>query len=241
MKTYIFVFFFIFIFLACVIAKESELKVAVASNFLGTFKSFVGQFEQKYLCKIFLISDSSSNLYSKFMNGAEFDIFVTADKSHYSLLSNFNKNIYSSLSFFGKLSVYSKKTRIKKNLFINISIYNKLSLANKSLAPYGYAAFECISNLKIKYDDFVFGNNINQTFIFINSFNSDIGFVSLSQNILHLTNVKNFYKVPNYLHSKIKQDVILLTNKNLCKCMETFVNTSFVKNIIISNGYKILK
>ncbi|HIH2763304.1 MAG TPA: molybdate ABC transporter substrate-binding protein [Candidatus Azoamicus sp.] len=237
----IYIIFFICVIITTALSKECELKIAVASNFLGTFKSFVGEFESQYSCKVFLISDSSSNLYSKFINGADFDIFLTADKNHYFLLSKINRYISSNLSFLGKLSVYSQKTSIKKNLFIHIFFYNKLSLANKKLAPYGYASFECINNLKIKYNDFIFGNNINQTFIFINSFNSDIGFVSLSQNILHLTHAKNFFKVPNYLYSKIKQDMILLTDKYLCKVMENFVKTEYVKKIIIKNGYKILE
>lgn len=222
-------------------SKELEIKIAVASNFLGTFKSFIEKFEQKFSCKGFLISDSSSNLYSKFINGADFDIFVTADRNHYMLLSKFNKNISSTISFLGKLTIYSNKITIKKNLFINISNYNKVSLANKNLAPYGYAAFECIRNLKIRYNDFVFGSNINQTFIFVHSFNSDLGFVSLSQNKLHCTNFEKYYIIPNYLYSIIKQDMILLNDKNLSKCMETFIKMPFIKEIIINNGYKILE
>ncbi|HIH2762364.1 MAG TPA: substrate-binding domain-containing protein [Candidatus Azoamicus sp.] len=120
-------------------------------------------------------------------------------------------------------------------------MYNKVSLANKNLAPYGYAAFECIRNLKIRYNDFVFGSNINQTFIFVHSFNSDLGFVSLSQNKLHCTNFEKYYIIPNYLYSIIKQDMILLNDKNLSKCMETFIKMPFIKEIIINNGYKILQ
>lgn len=114
-------------------------------------------------------------------------------------------------------------------------------MANKNLAPYGYAAFECINNLKVKYNDFVFGTNINQSFIFINSLNSDIGFVSFSQNKLHSTKCDYFYKIPNYLHSIIKQDMILLNNKNLSKCMEYFIKTARINKFIIDSGYKILQ
>ena len=82
MNIYLYIYFFILILFNTVVSKEYEIKIAVASNFLGTFKSFVSEFENQYHCKVFLISDSSSNLYSKFINGADFDIFLTADKYH---------------------------------------------------------------------------------------------------------------------------------------------------------------
>lgn len=241
MKIIIYIFFLIFVLNRVVLSDEMELKIAVASNFFGTLKNIVSNFEKDYCCKVFLISDSSSNLYHKFINGADFDIFITADKKHYLLLSKINTNVLLVFSLLGKLSVYSEKFILKKNLFINMSFYNRVSFANKSLAPYGYAASQFVDNLKIKYHDFIFGNNINQTFIFINSLSSDIGFVSLSQNILHKTNVRNFYKLPNYLYSIIKQDFILLNNKILCKYFSDYIRTRDIKKIIIDSGYKFLE
>lgn len=241
MKKIIYIYIFIIITFNFVLSKELEIKIAIASNFLGTFKSFVKIFEKEHSCKVILISDSSSNLYYKFINGVDFDIFLTADKTHFLLLSKLNNGIFSNLSFLGKLSIYSNKTSIKKNLFIHIPIYKKISLANKNLAPYGYAAYECIRNLKINYNDFVFGSNINQVFIFIHSFNSDIGFVSLSQNILHITPLDKFYEIPKYMYSNIKQDFILLNNKVLCKCMEDFIKKPDIRKLITSHGYKFLE
>lgn len=241
MKIIVYMFFFLFSLNKPVFSEELELKIAVASNFLGTAKSLISNFEKDYCCKIFLISDSSSNLFHKFVNGADFDIFITADKEHYFLLSEMTSNILLEFSFLGKLSVYSEKTTLKKNLFINVSYYDRIAIANKKLAPYGYAAFELVENLKIKYNDFVFGNNINQTFIFINSLSSDFGFVSLSQNILRKTNFRKFLKLPNYLYSNIKQDFILLNNKFLCKYFSLYVRKPEVKKVILDNGYKFLE
>lgn len=241
MKNLVYIFFFIFSLNKVVFSEGLELKIAVASNFLGTLKGLISEFEKDYCCKIFLISDSSSNLFYKFINGADFDIFITADREHYVLLSKMNSNVFLELSFLGKLSVYSEKFTLKKNLFINLSYYDRVAIANKSLAPYGYAAFELLENLKIKYNNFVFGNNINQTFVFIKSLSSDFGFVSLSQNILHKTSFRNFYKSPSYLYSNIKQDFILLNNKFLCKYFALYFRKPDVKKVVLSNGYKFLE
>lgn len=239
----VFLYFFLFFNLIFKIAytSEIELKIALASNFLGTFKNFVYEFEKKNNCRIILISDSSSNLYSKVLNGANFDVFITADKRHFLLLSNVCEKFYLPLTFVGRLSLFIKKKKIKKNLMINLNAYKKLCLANKDLAPYGYASFELLKNLKIVYNDFVFGQNVNQTFVFINSLNSDLGFVSLSQNMSFNTDLDFYYKIPKYMHSYIKQDIIFLSSNPILKIMEDFIKSFYFIEVIIANGYDILK
>ena len=70
----------------------NSLNIAVSSNFLLTFKFIAYKFENKFLCKINICSDSTSNLYNKIKNKAPFDIFISADSKHPILLENFTLN-----------------------------------------------------------------------------------------------------------------------------------------------------
>lgn len=240
MKIFIYFWRFYLLTFSCFLfANEQELKIAVASNFFFTAKVITNKFEKFCKCKIILSSDSSSNLYSKIINGADFDIFITADKNHYKMLNFYFETVYSGMSFNGRLSIFAGNKQLKKNFFIHFFFYKKVSVANKNLAPYGFAAFETILNLRLKCNDFVFGNNINQAFIFVKTGNSNVGFVGLSQNICLNTDIKNFFKLPFYLYPEIKQDVYFFNNKILSFKMISFMNTIDVKNLIRNHGYRI--
>lgn len=213
------------------------LNVAVSSNFLSTFHVIAKNFESKFACKINICSDSTASLYNKILHKAPFDIFISADAKHPLLLEHivFSKSfIYA----YGRLVLFGKK--FKKNFFRNYLNFFNMAVANKFLSPYGDASYKVIENLRLNFTTVVIGMNVNQTYNFIFSNSTYIGFVSISQ-VIHLNADRNsFWICPLYLYPSIEQRAILLTNDDLNKNLHLFIsyfNSKCVKEIISQYGY----
>ena len=225
------------------LAEEKILHIAVSSNFLATSKIISKEFEKKHKSKIILSSDSTANLFTKIINGAPFDIFISADAKHPILLETKTNN-KSSVYAYGKIVLWKKKSSIKKNILIKFNDLKNVSLANPKLSPYGYASDIIHKNLRIKNNKIIFGSNINQTFNFVYSDNSDAGLIALSQSIHNKLISSHIWKLPSYLYPKIEQRIIILknnTNNDLKGKFISYIKKQKIQYIIKNSGYKIEK
>jgi len=226
-----------------------EIKVAVASNFYPAMKEIVLQYELKKTQysgnnKIILISGSSGKHYAQIINGAPFDIFFSADKVRPVLLEK--KGISDSGSRFtyalGKLVLWSSINGFVEK---DEQLYNNdlgfLAIANPKIAPYGVAARETLISINL-WEDFqshiVRGENIAQTFQFINSGNAKLGFISYSQLMNpNYPMVGSFWEVPQSLYKPIEQQVVLLKKSSLAKDFLLFIESDESLSIISKYGY----
>ena len=226
-----------------------EIKVAVASNFYPAIKEVVLQYELKNYQssenhKIILISGSSGKHYAQILNGAPFDIFFSADKVRPILLEK--KGISETGSRFtyalGKLVLWSSLDGfVEKDEQLYRNDLRFLAIANPKIAPYGAAAREALISMNLWEDlqsKLVRGENIAQTFQFVNSGNAKLGFISYSQ----LMNpsypvVGSFWEVPQTLYTPIEQQVVLLKKSSLAKDFLSFVESDESLNIISKYGY----
>ena len=226
-----------------------EIKVAVASNFYPTMKEIALQYELKQSQssenhKIILISGSSGKHYAQIMNGAPFDIFFSADKVRPILLEK--KGISESGSRFtyalGRLVLWSSLDGFVEK---DEQLYNNelrfLAIANPKIAPYGVAAREALISINLWEDlqsKLVRGENIAQTFQFVNSGNAKLGFISYSQ----LMNpnypvVGSFWEVPQSMYKPIEQQAVVLKKSSLVKDFLSFIGSDESLNIISKYGY----
>ena len=226
-----------------------EIKVAVASNFYPAMKEIVLQYELKQPQSsenhnIVLISGSSGKHYAQILNGAPFDIFFSADKVRPILLEK--KGISETGSRFtyalGKLVLWSSLDGfVEKDERLYNNDLRFLAIANPRIAPYGVAAREALISLNLWEDlqsRLVRGENIAQTFQFVNSGNAKLGFISYSQ----LMNpsypvVGSFWEVPQTLYTPIEQQVVLLKKSSLAKDFLSFIESDEFLNIISKYGY----
>jgi len=226
-------------------AKDNKIIIAVSSNFLITIKKIKSKFEHEHKkCNLLISSDSTANIYTKIINEAPFHLFISADKKHPLLLEKKNMILYKPVTYaIGKIVLWipNSTNKIKKKIIR--TNYKNLSISNPKLSPYGEKTAIILKNLKIKSkSDFIYGCNISQTFNFILSKNSEIGFIALSQVINHNIKKKDFWKIPQYLYPIIEQTLVLLDNSKNNKCANDFFNymkSEEVKNIIHISGYKI--
>ena len=226
-----------------------EIKVAVASNFYPTMKEIALQYELKQSQssenhKIILISGSSGKHYAQIMNGAPFDIFFSADKVRPILLEK--KGISESGSRFtyalGRLVLWSSLDDfVEKDEMLYSNDLRFLAIANPKIAPYGVAAREALISINLWEDlqsKLVRGENIAQTFQFVNSGNAKLGFISYSQ----LMNpnypvVGSFWEVPQSMYNPIEQQAVVLKKSSLAKDFLSFIRSDESLNIISKYGY----
>jgi len=226
-----------------------EIKVAVASNFYPALKEIILQYESKQSQssanhKIVLISGSSGKHYAQIINGAPFDIFFSADKARPALLEK--KGISESGSRFtyalGRLVLWSSLNGfVEKEERLYNNNLRFLAIANPKIAPYGVAAREALISINLWEDlqsKLIRGENIAQTFQFVNSGNAKLGFISYSQ----LMNpnypvVGSFWEVPQSMYKPIEQQVVMLKESPLAKDFLSFIGSYESLNIISKYGY----
>ena len=226
-----------------------EIKIAVSSNFYPAMKEIILHYELKNFQssenhKIVLISGSSGKHYAQIINGAPFDIFFSADKVRPILLEK--KGISESGSRFtyalGRLVLWSSLDGfVEKEERLYNDDLRFLAIANPKIAPYGVAAREALISFNLWEDlqsKLVRGENIAQTFQFVNSGNAKLGFISYSQ----LMNpnypvVGSFWEVPQSMYKPIEQQVVLLKKSSLAKDFLSFIESDESLNIISKYGY----
>jgi len=248
-KFKVFTFLLIFIGLNSTQAFADEVRVAVASNFYPAMKEIALQYELKKSNtsenhKIILIPGSSGRHYAQIINGAPFDLFFSADKVRPILLEK--KGISENGSRFtyalGKLVLWSSLDGFVEK---EERLYHKdlrfIAIANPKIAPYGVAAKEALISINLWEDmksKLIRGENIAQTFQFVNSGNAKLGFVSYSQ----LMNPNypvggSFWMVPQSLYKPIEQQAVLLRESLLGKDFLSFMRTDQSLKIISKFGY----
>lgn len=243
-----------------------ELNVAVASNFYHALSIISRQFEQETGVTVKLSSGASGLLYAQVIRGAPFDLFFSADIERPKLLEQKGLTSKRETYVYGRLALWvPKKKPTKSNAFELKRVVNesflmgfeqRLAIANPRLAPYGKAAEQTIKHLGLskKFNGkLILGNNINQTYQFIDSGNALAGFVAYS---LLKNNAKNnaekniqsseikdetdYWLVPQSLHQPIAQQVVLLKsakNQNAAqKLLDYILSTSVQKNLL-TMGY----
>ncbi len=228
---------------ACSEKKISEtLIIAVASNFAPTLKDIIGLYESETGNLVKVSIGSTSKLYAQIRNGAPYDIFFAADNKHPRLLEENNLIIKNSRQTyaFGQLVLWQSQGNITLGLNELLSEKVKyIAIANPKLAPYGEATKQMLQeeNLWDKLiNKFVYGENIAQTMLFVESENADLGFVALSQ-VINRQGSK--WVVPVRYHNPIEQQMVQLRDSPLSKDFLKYMNSIKVRSLILSQGYKV--
>ena len=230
-------------------AKASELRIAVASNFILPFKELSREFQGFTGKKILLISGSTGKLFAQIIHGAPFDIFLAADSFRPKLLEKEGLGVPGTRFTYalGRLVLWSLNSKFlfKNDLqVLSQKNFRYLAIANPKTAPYGKAAEQVLRKKglwKKIQNRLVRGENISQTFQFVITGNADMGFIAYSQFIRKQSQLRGYsLTIPKDWHNPIRQQAILLKRAKANKLAFDFI--SFLKNkrtkkIIESYGY----
>lgn len=178
---------FIILLMALSISLQAQtVKVAAAAN----LRYILDEIKTKYALvnpktTIVVNLGSSGALVQQITNGADFDLFMAADKIYPEKLKaqGIVKGEIKTYAF-GKLVIWSNTVDVSKGLdIITKNSVKRIAIAKPDVAPYGVRAVECLKyyNLldKVK-DKIVYADNIAQAAQFAQTGNAEIGFIALS-------------------------------------------------------------
>lgn len=227
----------------------AEVKVAVAANFSKPLEEIAVQFEKDTGHKVLTTPGATGKFYAQIVNGAPFEMLISADDETPRKLAKEAKAIAETQFTYaiGTLALWSPDTNLvdQGGGVLKTDKFKFLAIANAKVAPYGQAAVQTMLKLGVltKLEPRVVqGENIAQTYQFVTSGNAQLGFVALSQ-ITENGKVKSgsAWIVPQEFHDQIKQDAILLnTGKDsiAAKALLEYLKSDKAKKIIASYGYK---
>jgi molybdate transport system substrate-binding protein len=176
--------FFLFITPA---SAQDKLHVAVAANFISPFKELAQSFEKKTGIKIEATYASTGQLYTQIVNGAPYDLFLSADREKPDLLHKEGKAEAPFIYATGQVILWTMgKDYCQAKNWREIAAapgLKKASVANPKTAPYGAAAMEALKKagmLENVQGKLVYAQNIAQAFQYAATGSVDAGFCALS-------------------------------------------------------------
>jgi molybdate transport system substrate-binding protein len=225
-------------------ARADQIYVAVAANFADPAKEIIRLFESTSGHKVIMSTGATGQFYTQITQGAPFQIFLSADQATVKKAVE-EKHAVADTHFtyaVGRIVLYSKQPNLVKGEgTLREASFEKIAIANPAIAPYGAAAVEVMRALGV-YDalrrKLVQGNNIAQTFQFVDTGTAEVGFVALSQ-VSERTGGSQWV-VPTTLYSPINQDAALLTrgaNSDAARAFIAFLRGSEAATVIEKFGY----
>ncbi len=160
---------------------------------------------------------SSGNFYSQIRNGAPFDVFLSADIQYPRRLQEAGMGVPESLFTYGvgRLVVWVKTdSGLDPATALRDPAVRRFAIANPAHAPYGRAAEAALRTLGI-YDriekKLVLGEDISQTFGFIESGAADAGIIALSLALAPVARAEGRYlEIPLGDYPRIEQAGLVL-------------------------------
>ncbi len=225
-----------------------EVQVAVAANFTAPMKQIAADFEKDTGHKAQLAFGATGKFYAQIKNGAPFAVLLSADDSTPAKLETEGAAVAGTRFTYaiGRLVLWSAKPGFvdEKGEMLKKGEFKYIAIANPKLAPYGAAAVEALTALKVLdsvQPKFVQAENIAQAHQFVATGNAEIGFVALSQVMKDgKIGAGSAWVVPANLHQPIKQDAVILANgkgKPAAEALMKFLQGDKAKAVIKSYGY----
>ncbi len=228
-------------------ARADTLRVAVAANFTIAMKRLIERFEQQSPHKIAATYGASGKFVSQIQQGAPFDALLAADENTAQhLITAGLADPASRITYAtGQLVLWSAdKTLIDgTDKVLHSGKFSRLALAQPKLAPYGVAAQQVLRNLKLwpaVQGKLVFGENVAQSWQFVESGNAELGFVALAQLLGRPGG--SHWRVPPALHAPIRQQGVLLKNspnRALGQQFWQFLQSEPARQLIGNAGYQV--
>lgn len=232
-------------------AFAGETKVAVAANFTEAAKEIAAKFKARTGHDASLSFGASGQFYTQIANGAPYEVFLSADAERPQKAETEGLAVPGSRFTYatGRLVLFSKTPGLvdgpntKGGAVLKTSKFEKLSIADPKTAPYGQAAVETLTKLKL-YDalkpKIVQGASITQAFQYVQTGAAELGFVALSQVINEPGGSR--WVVPAADHAPIDQQAVLLktgADSEAAKAFLKFLKSGEARAIIKRYGYEV--
>ena len=251
------VFLAIVVLVASFSSAAQEITVAAASDLNLALKEISQRFEAKTGTKIKLTFGSSGNFFSAIQNGAPYDVYFSADINYPRQLETAGLTEAGTMYEYavGRLVLWAPANSpldVNEGLRLLVEpTVRKIAIANPKHAPYGRAAVAAMQSAGVyaaAEPKLVLGENISQTFQFVQTGNAEVGLVALSL-VSHpsrtgqggATEIEGkYWMVPQEMYPAIRQAAVVLkssSQKNAAKKFVEYVNTDEARTILAEYGF----
>jgi len=199
-----------------------EVIVAAASDLSFAIKEIVAQFEKQTGHTVKLTLGSSGNFHAQIVNGAPFDVYVSADVDYVRQLDQRGLVEPNTLYIYaiGRLVVWVRNgsSLDVQNLSIQTLLQpraRRIAIANPNGAPYGRAAVAAMRHYKL-YDQLapklVLGENVAQAAQFVSSGAADAGIIAHSLALSDpMRKAGRSWEIPLDAYPRLDQGMAILT------------------------------
>jgi molybdate transport system substrate-binding protein len=223
------------------------VSVAVAANFADVQTELARRFEAETGYGVVASSGSTGQLSAQIVNGAPFQVFLSADAERPRLLEEAGLAVSGTRFTYaqGRIALYGPRLDSVRagGADLRGDGYTHLAIANPTTAPYGAAAHEVLARLgaeAVARPRLARGENIAQTYQFVGTGAAELGFVALSQ--VKSEPARSYWLVPTELHSPILQDAVLLRGAEdhaAATAYLQFLRSPAAREVIESFGYDV--
>ena len=205
--------------IAATLCAQSPLRVAAAADLEPVLPPILAQFERETGIHAETTYKASAMLTTQILNGAPFDLFLSADLGY-------PRRLIAAGSADGPAPVtYAKGTLVlweRKGshlpppslAFLRDPRLQRLAIASPERAPYGRAAVAALNNLKLYgalKPRIVTAENIAQAAQFADSGNADAGLISLTSALTpQLSSSGSYFVIPRDLYPPIEQGAVIV-------------------------------
>lgn len=197
-------------------AGADTVRVAVASNFATTLEQLQPDFERQTGHRLVVSAGSSGRHYAQIINGAPFDVFLSADADRVKALESAGRIDAASRRPYalGRLALWTRAVgeTVTLNSLRALAPSDRVALANPRLAPYGLAAEAALISAGLSdtlRPVLVMGENVGQTFQFAFSGSARYAFVALAQ-VLASPVTGSYGLIPDAGYQPIVQEMAIL-------------------------------
>lgn len=229
-----------------------ELTVAAAADLRQTMGEIGAHFQSQSGIRLKVIYGSSGDFYQQILNGAPFDVFLSANAEYPRKIQSAGLAAPDSYYEYarGKLVLITRANStldLQKGLKLVLDpAVKKISIADPGHAPYGQAAVAALKSEKLHETvsgKIVTGENVSQAASFVLSGAADLGIVALSL----VASPENhsqvrYVEVPAADYPSIQQACIVLRSskdQKLAMQFEAFLRGAGAKEIFRQYGFEV--
>jgi molybdate transport system substrate-binding protein len=234
-----------------VAAQDGTLKVGVAANLLLPMQQIKQLFEQKFAGQLVLIPGSSGKLTAQILNGAPYDIFLSADMKYPAKIKNARHADMPPLVLLrGKLVFWSKEQPDQPlESWLTSEQVRSIAIAQPELAPYGNQAKDWMQERKL-YSQLlpkvIFGESIGQVNQYIRSGTVEAAFTAVSAMHADALKDEGYWQPLNVEEgdpSQLDHGMVVLTNatanQRAVNQFLEFIQSPIADKVFLDFGYKI--
>ena len=225
--------------------------VAAASDLKFAIEEVAALFHKQTSHRLRLIFGSSGNFYSQILQGAPFDLFMSADEVFVLNLAKAHKTIdQGRLYAFGRIglmtpigspiSVDSQLSGLRAAL--QQGLIKRFAIANPAHAPYGMRAREALQHVGLwspMEPLLVFGENVSQAAQFATSGSAQGGIIAYSLALApQVSRRGHFALIPESWHTPLAQRMVLMRDApDAAKAFYDFLSTPAAQAIMVKYGF----